>query len=161
MKPHIVKFFNFLEAKDGNDIPLSIKFSNLDKFKITKDELNVKDTLELSFSKIISLPDGLKVKEHLYLSHCKLLKSLPDDLEVGWDLILYNCTSLTSLPDGLQIGETLILSGCTSLKTLPSGLTVGWDLYLRDTPIAEMYSADEIRTMIENKGGYVGGNTYI
>ena len=140
MKPHIAKFFQFLEAKEGKNVPLKYKLLNPNKFKITKDDLNVDDELSLSNTNIVSLPDGLKVGGTLYLE---------------------NCTSLTSLPDGLQVGWSLSLIGCTSLKTLPNGLKVGRSLYLENTPLAKMYSEDEIRSMIESKGGYVKKAIYI
>ena len=140
MKAHVANFFQFLEDNDGKIVPLRLKFSNPDKFKITKDELNVKGNLVLSNTNITSLPDGLYVGEYLELTRC---------------------TSLTSLPNGLHVGKTLYLTDCTSLKSLPNGLKVGESLHLENTPLAKMYSADEIRTMIESKGGYVGGNIYI
>ena len=140
MKPHIVKFFNFLEDKEGKNVPLRAKLLNPDKFKITKDDLIVKGDLNLSNTNI---------------------KSLPDDLQISGDLYLRMCTSLKSLPNDLQVSGTLFLTGCTSLKTLPNGLKVGWNLYLRNTSIAKMYSKNEIRDIIEAKGGYVDGTIYI
>ena len=135
MKPHIVKFLQFLEDKEGKNAPLRLKLLNQDGFKFTKDELNVRGNLILSNNNVTSLPIGLQVGKSLYLN---------------------GCTSLKSLPDGLKVGWSLYLSGCTSLKSLPDGLKVGWSLYLYDTPLAKLYSEDEIRTMIEANGGYVG-----
>ncbi len=160
MKPHIVKFFQFLEAKEGKNVPLRAKLLNQDKFKITKDDLNVKRSLDLSNSSITSLPDGLRVSGYMFLNGCTSLTSLSDDLYVGRSLNLFGCTSLKSLPNGLKVGGYLVLNGCTSLTSLPNGLQVGLNLDLRDTPIAKMYSKDEIRAMIEATGGYVNWNIY-
>ena len=140
MKPHVVKFFQFLEDKEGKRVPLKYKLLNPNKFKITKDDLNVDDELSLSNTNIMSLPDGLKVGGTLYLENCTSLKTLPNDLYVGRSLFLTDCTSLTSLPNGLK---------------------VVWSLYLENTPLAKMYSEDEIRSMIESKGGYVKKDIYI
>ena len=140
MKPHVVKFLQFLEDKEGKLVPLKYKLLNPNKFKITKDDLNVDDELSLSNTNIVSLPDGLKVGGTLYLENCTSLKTLPNDLYVGRSLFLTDCTSLTSLPNGLK---------------------VVWSLYLENTPLAKMYSEDEIRSMIESKGGYVKKDIYI
>ncbi len=157
MKPHVIKFLQFLEAKEGKNAPLKVKLLNPDKFNITKDELNVKGSLDLSNTTITSLPDGLEIGESLILEGCTSLTSLPDGLDVGWNLDLTGCTSLKSLPNGLEIGGSLDLEGCTSLTSLPNGLYVGTNLYLKNTYFAVMYSEDEIRDMIESKGGYVNG----
>ena len=119
MKPHVVKFLQFLEAKEGKNAPLKYKLLNPDKFKITKDDLIVKGDL--------------------YLSN----------------------TNITSLPDDLQISGDLYLNNCTSLQSLPDGLKAGWNLLLKNTPLAKMYSAGEIRDIIESNGGYVNGTIYI
>ena len=183
MKPHIVKFFHFLEDKEGKNAPLKIKLLNPNKFKFTKDDLNVKDDLDLSETSITSLPNGLRVSGYLDLSSCTSLESLPNGLHVDWSLNLFGCTSLKSLPDGLYVGNDLYLNSCTSLtslpnnlkvvdgdlymtncislKSLPDGLKVGRSLYLRKTPLAKMYSEDDIRAMIEATGGYVSRNILI
>ena len=142
MKPHVIKFFHFLEAKEGKTahLPLKIKLLNPGKFKITKDDLDVYGSLDLPFTNITTLPKGLRLYGYLDLKGCASLTSLPDGLNVGWNLNLTGCSSLTSLPDGLK---------------------VGWNLFLKNTPLAEMYNADEIRTMIEATGGYVGRDIYV
>ena len=161
MKPHVVKFFQFLEAKEGKNAPLRVKLLNPDMFKITKDDLNVKGNLDLYRTNIKALPKDLKVGGHLILTYCTSLESLTNNLQVVWDLSLSGCTSLESLPNNLQVGGDLYLVDCTSLKSLPEDLQVGDDLYLENTPLAEMYSVDEIIDMIEAKGGYVNGHIEI
>ena len=156
MKAHVAKFFQFLEDKEGKNAPLRVKLLNPDKYKITKDDLNVKGNLNLSDANIKSLPEGLRVGNDLDLSNCTSLTSLPNGLHIGEALYLTNCTSLKSLPDNLYVGGTLLLADCTSLTSLPTGLKVGRHLNLRYTPLAEMYNTDEIRDMIKATGGYVG-----
>ena len=140
MKPHVVKFLQFLEDNEGKIVPLRVKLLNPDKFKITKEDLNVNSYLNLSKTNITSLPNGLHVARSLYLN---------------------GCTSLKALPNGLKVGGDLYLNDCTSLMALPDGLSVEWDLTLSNTPLAEIYSKDEIKSMVEAKGGYVDGNIFV
>ena len=67
---------------------------------------------------------------------------------------------ITSLPDNLQVGGNLDL-GNTRITSLPDNLKVGKNLYLDDTPLAEKHTDEEIRKMIEDKGGYVKGKIYV
>ena len=138
MEAHVVKFLRFLEDKEGQTVSSMIKLLNPNKFKITKDDLDVTGDLDLSESDITSLPDGLKV---------------------SGDLDLYGCTSLTTLPDYLYVGGDLNLTNCTLLTTLPNRLHVRWGLFLGNTPLAEMYSIGEIQGIIEANGGDVRGIT--
>ena len=88
MKAHVAKFLQFLDDKEGKRLSLKIKLLNPHKFKITKDDLNVDDNLNLSNTNVTSLPDGLYVGKSLYLTGCTSLKTLPNGLKVGWDLYL-------------------------------------------------------------------------
>jgi hypothetical protein len=58
---------------------------------------------------------------------------------VGGDLDLYN-TKITSLPDNLSVGGFLTLE---------------------NTPLSKKYTKEQIKQMIEDKGGYVKGNIHI
>ena len=160
MKPHIVKFLQFLEANEGKPVPLKTKLLNPNKFKITKEDLNVNSYLDLSYSNITSLPKGLDVGKYLNLIGCTSLTSLPDGLKVGGSLALNRCISLKSLPPSLDVVGNLSLANCTSLTSLPKNLRVNVNLNLENTPLAKMYSRDKIRDIIESKGGYVGGSIY-
>ncbi len=161
MKARVVKFLQFLEAKEGKNAPLKFKLMNPDKFAFSKDELIVDEGLDLSATNITTLPMELHVAWDLNLSNCTSLKSLHNGLEIGGFLDLDGCTSLKTLPNNLRVGLGLILSGCTLLRALPNRLEVGTNLYLDRTPIAAMYSEDEVRAMIEAKGGYVGKNIHM
>ncbi len=94
----------------------------------------------LDFSQCHSLeklPSGLRCFE-LDLSNTRV-RTLPDDLVVASILKLAGCTELVQLPAGLQVG-TLDLRGCQSLAALPEDLDV-WFLdltgcwNLRDWPM--------------------------
>ena len=84
------------------------------------------------------------------------ITSLPDNLKVGGSLNLYN-TKITSLPDNLKVGGYLDLSN-TKITSLPDNLKVGGGLYLSNTPLSKKYTQDQIKKMIEDKGGNIGGN---
>ena len=102
------KFFQYLEDIGEQKIPLNVKFSNLDQFPLTPEDLNVKGNLDLGYTPITSLPDNLQVGGDLDLTNI-LITSLPDNLQVGGDLDLWG-TKITSLPDNLKVGGDLFLS---------------------------------------------------
>jgi hypothetical protein len=141
MKKHIAQFFKFLEDKEGKPAPLRLKLLDPQTWgKPTKEDLNVKGDLDLSETNIKELPQGLKVDKNLWLD---------------------GCTSLEKLPQGLKVGWLLDLTDCTSLEKLPQGLEVGMGLNLTNTPIAQKYSKEEIRKMIERGGKSVKGQIII
>lgn len=49
----------------------------------------------------------------------------------------------------------------TPITSLPNNLKVGGYLYLNNTPLAKKYSKDQIKQMIEDKGGNVKGSIYL
>ena len=131
-KETIKKIFDFLEEKEGKK---SFLWKLLNDGTFTEDELYIEGNLDLSDTKIRTLPKGLKVGGNLYLTNCK---------------------SLTSLPDGLQVGGVLNLV-YTKIRTLPKGLKVGGALIIDRTNFTN-FSDDEIRDMI--KPGFIRGNIY-
>jgi hypothetical protein len=130
---NLEKVFNFIKEKRGYDYPVKYKLVN--GIELTEDELNIEGNLDLSGRNI---------------------KSLPDNLHVDGNLLLFN-TNIISLPNNLHVGGTLHLSN-TKITSLPDNLKVGENLDLRETPISKMYTEEEIRKMIEDKGGYVKGS---
>jgi len=63
-------------------------------------------------------------------------------------------TPIKELPDNLKVGGNLFLRN-NPIKKLPDNLKVGGYLFLMRTPLSKEYSEEEIRSMIEEKGGYV------
>jgi hypothetical protein len=125
-------------------------------------DLSVDGNLDLGGCKsLVNLPDGLSVSGYLYLNYCTSLVSLPDGLSVGSGLILNSCTSLVSLPNDLSVGGFLDLYGCDSLVSLPNRLSVGGSLNLCGTPLSKRYSEEEIRKIIEDKGGNIKAKIYL
>jgi hypothetical protein len=134
-KETIKNILDFLEKKenkkhkDSDNLVWKLRFG----YPLTKEELNQKGNLHLSFTKITSLPKGLKVGGFLYLFMCKHLTSLPEGLKVGGILSL-NHSSITSLPKGLEVGGDLQIEGASLTK----------------------YSNEELRKMIEP--GFIKGD---
>jgi hypothetical protein len=129
---NLEKVFNFIKEKRGYDYPVIYKLLN--GIPLSDDELHINGYLDLSGLNIPSFPDNLKVGGSVYLNSTNIT-SLPDNLHVGGELYLIN-TNITSLPDNLHVGGSL-------------------DLY--NTPISKTYTEEEIRKMIEDKGGFVKG----
>jgi len=135
---NIINLFNFIESnRPEYKTPVKVKLI-YDHESLTKDDLNVGGDLNLYGTKITTLPDNLTVGGSLYLQN----------------------TPITTLPDNLTVGGGLYLRN-TSITTLPDNLNVGIDLYLGNTPLSKKYSKDEIRKMIQDKGGNVGGDISI
>ena len=153
-KETMKKIFDFLE-KEENKMPQdkgSFKWKVIFN-ELTYDELNINGNLELSYTKVTSLPEGLRVKGWVNLMGCLAIVSLPEGLEVGGDLILASCQYIFSLPKGLKVGGELHLDG-SSLHSLPKGLEVGGYLHINSTVLASK-SDDELREMI--KPGFIKG----
>ena len=116
------------------------------KFDVIK---NVVGDLDLTGTKITSLPDNLTVGGSLYLDSTQIA-SLPDNLTVGEDLYLDN-TPITSLPDNLTVGGSLYLGG-TKITSLPDNLTVSGNLYLRRT---QYLDKNNLPSSLVVKGGII------
>jgi hypothetical protein len=138
MKQHIKQFFEFLEKKEDKRIPLKAKLLNPKDYKIDPEDLNVKGSLDLIGTPIQSLPDNLTVQGTLHLLR----------------------TPIQSLPDNLKVGRWLVLKK-TAIDSIPNNLKVGEVLFLVETPLAKKYTEEQIRSMIEEKGGYVKGRIKI
>jgi len=110
----------------------SIEWKILFNEPFTKEDLNVKHSLNLKGSNILSLPAGLKVDGYLDLSN----------------------TWIASLPEGLEVGSDLSLD-YTMIEVLPKGLKVYGDLHIRRTRLKK-YKYDELIEMI--KPGFIFGN---
>ena len=83
-----------------------------------------------------------------------------EDLNVEGDLDL-SYSSITSLPDNLKVEGDLDLEN-TRIKSLPDGLKVEGTLYLYDTPLSfNVYTKEEIKKMVEDKGGYIKGEIFV
>ena len=66
------RIFEFLEEKEGHNVPFLWKFEN--DIPLTEGDLNVKGVLDLFDSKITSLPEGLEVRYNLYIGDSPLIK---------------------------------------------------------------------------------------
>jgi hypothetical protein len=131
-KETLKRIFDFLEEKGGQNAP--VKWKLINNIPLKKEELNVKVGLDLSYTKIETLPEGLKVSGFLDLAY----------------------TFIESLPEGLKVGGHLDLIG-TGIKFLPKGLEVGRNLYIDDSPLIK-YSDNQLREMI--RPGFIKGKIF-
>ena len=138
--------------KVGGDLNLSFS-----KIETLPDNLHVAGDLNLIHTPITTLPNNLQVDGVLNLINSSV-KTLSSNLQVGKALYL-NDTQVKSLPSNLQVGDLDLYH--TMITTLPDNLQIKGNLELKRTPIAEKYSKEEIRKMIEDAGGFVKGNIYI
>jgi len=150
----INNFFKFLKDKDGKEPPILYKLL-YDQESLTPEDLRVEGDLNLNDTKITSIPKGLEVWGFLDLENTNI-SSLPDNLTVGTYLGLED-SKIVSLPDNLYVGSGLYIQ-YTNINSIPNNLKVGGSLYMLDTPLAGRYTKDEIRRIIEDKGGWVKGD---
>ena len=130
--------FKFIEDKRP-EYKVPFKFKLLYKPEsITKEDLKVKGSLNLSNTSVQSLPNGLEVKGNLDLIGASQIKSLPDDLKVGGYLDLVGAP-IQYLPNNLKVGGYLVLYGTPlskkyttveQLKAKYPDLKVGGKIYL-------------------------------
>ena len=127
-KEALKRLFDFLEEKEGHNTPFLWKWKN--EIPLTEKDLDIEGDLDLTYSNIESLPEGL---------------------EVSGDLILSYCENISSLPEGLIVRGNLILQDCSQLYSLPKGLKVGGTLYIDMSPLGN-YSNGELRNMVGDDG---------
>ena len=120
--------FYFLENEENRRVPFLWKWLNNEP--LTEDDLHIEGDLDLTYSNIESLPEGLNV---------------------SGDLILTFCENISSLPEGLIVRVNLIVEDCSQLYSLPKGLKVGGTLYIGTSPLGE-YSEGELRNMVGDDG---------
>lgn len=129
MKHNILKnIFDFLENEENIRAPFLWKWLTNEPF--TEDDLHINGDLDLTFSRIESLPEGLNISGDLNLTFCE---------------------NISSLPKGLIVRRNLILEDCSQLYSLPKGLKVGGTLYINTSPLGE-YSEGQLRNMVGDDG---------
>ncbi len=127
-KETIRSIFKFLENEENIRAPFMWKWLNNEP--LTEDDLHINGDLDLTYSNIESLPEGLIVRGDLNLTFCEKISSLPEGLIVRFNLIVEDCSQLYSLPKGLKVGGTL---------------------YIGTSPLGE-YSEGELRNMVGDDG---------
>ena len=131
-KETLKRIFKFLEEKGEHKAPFLWKLKN--DIPLTEEDLNIEGILDLSYTYITSLPEGLKVGETLSLEFSKI----------------------QTLPEGLKVGGTLDLEH-SRITSLPKGLEVGEHLYIKNTQLIK-YKDKELREMI--KPGFIKGKIH-
>ena len=158
----MIKFLDILKESDDNIfIPRGSK-EEKDKVLIRRTNDKIQEYIKngsegrlmLTGSLIRFLPKNLtRVGGNFYLLFSQIEK-LPDNLTVNGYLWLDGCKNLESLPNGLKVKGGLDLRH-TNLTSLPSDLEVGEDLILYRTPIADMYTIEQIREMVPGVKGNI------
>ena len=158
----MIKFLDILKESDDNIfIPRGSK-EEKDKVLIRRINDKIQEYIKngsegdlgLMSSPIKVLPRNLtKVGGDLLLLYSQIEK-LPDNLTVNGYLDLDSCKNLESLPNGLKVKNFLDLR-YTNLTSLPSDLEVDGILILYRTPIADMYTKEQIREMVPNVKGSI------
>jgi len=152
-KDTIRSIFKFLENEENRKTPIFWKILNNEP--IEQDDLIVNGDINMEYSNIESLPEGLHINGDFSLFGSEI-KSLPKDLYVGENLSVGYCDNLTSLPEGLYVGGNLSLAG-TNITSLPKGLKVDGFLFIRFTPLVN-FSDEELIKMIkptDDVDGYI------
>jgi hypothetical protein len=127
-KEALKRIFEFLEEKGEHNPPFLWKWKN--EIPLTEKDLDIEGDLDLSYSNIESLPEGLEISGNLNLTFCEKISSLPEGLIIRGNLILEDCYELHSLPEGLKVGGTL---------------------YIYTSPLGE-YSDSQLRNMVGDDG---------
>ena len=157
----MIKFLDILKESDDNIfIPRGSK-EEKDKVLIRRTNDKIQEyikngsegSLHLPNSTIKFLPKNLtKVGGSLNLMYSQIEK-LPDNLTVNGLLDLDSCKNLKSLPNGLKVTNLDLQR--TNITFLPSDLEVVGDLFLDYTPIANMYTKEQIREMAPGVKGRI------
>ena len=152
-KETIRSIFKFLEKEEKRSTPIVWKIVNNEP--IEQDDLIVNGDINMEYSDVESLPEGLYVNGDLSLFGSEI-KSLPKDLYVSENLYVGYCDNITSLPEGLYVGGNLSIPR-TNINSLPKGLKVDGFLFIRYTPLVN-FSDEELINMIkptDDVDGYI------
>jgi len=151
------KILEFLEKEDNKKHKYKDTFMWKLKFDepITKEDLNIKGSLNLEFTTVTSLPNGLRVQGDLSL-FASAIKTLPEGLYVKGSLDVSH-TYIESLPDNLYVGGDLWFK-YSNIGEIPKNLYVGGELDIEETPLAKKYTDAEIRRNKNLNNGSFKGN---
>jgi hypothetical protein len=82
--------------------------------------------------------------------------TIGDNITIGGDFHANDCEHLESIGSKLSVGKSLLLNDCKILEQLPLDIKVGHDVYVNGTPLADNYSAEELKRMYPGvKGQFV------
>lgn len=149
-------FFKFLNERENIKIPLKAKLL-YDPESITEEDLIVEGDLDLFGIQIRELPNIVLVKGSLILDQTPI-EELPDNLTVE-EYLGIQASKIQTLPDNLTVGKTLFMDH-TNIQSFPNNLIVKGSLEMHNTPLGANHSKEEIRKMIEDKGGTVRGQIW-
>lgn len=168
--PENIKYTPLDKLPDNSVISKNLYLSNISNIP---ENLTVNGELHITDSKKIKLPTKLTVKKQLWIQRCditslpKELKtegltisdtpiiSLPEKLTIinpKKSILSFHNTNLLSLPDNLSINVLVIKNA--PINSIPDNLNVRF-ITLSNTPLNKNYTEEELKKIIENKGGNV------
>jgi hypothetical protein len=81
------------------------------------------------------------------------LQTIPDNFKAQESLLIQKAP-LSVLPDNLHVRDRLLLDQ-TQVADIPNGLRVGGDLTIRQSPLGQKYTEEQIAKIIKDRGGFV------
>jgi hypothetical protein len=168
--PENIKYTPLDKLPDNSVISKNLYLSNISNIP---ENLTVNGELHITDSKKIKLPTKLTVKKQLWIQRCDItflpkelktegltisytpITSLPEKLTIlnpEKSILSFHNTNLSSLPDNLSINVLVIKNA--PINSIPNNLNVRF-ITLSNTPLNENYTKEELKKIIENKGGNV------
>lgn len=168
--PSNIKYTPLDKLPDNSVISKDLHLSNISSIP---ENLTVNGNLYIEDSNNIKLPNKLTVKEQLWINKCNIT-SFPEELIVGGltigntpisslpkklvisnpkqSILSFTNTNLSSLPDNLTT-KTLRINKAP-INSIPNNLNVSF-ITLIDTPLNKKYTIEELKKIIEDKGGKI------
>jgi hypothetical protein len=129
-----------------------------DTIESLPENLTVTESLIIVNTPITRLPSTLNVHNNIVIEG-GILQTLPDNLKTNGSLLLKN-VPLKQLPDNLEVNGSLGIDECP-VEDIPKGLKIRGSVFgIRNTPLAQKYTKDEIMKMIIDRGGSYSGKIY-
>lgn len=146
---------NISDSIDWGTSPL-IFDNSYDSRQILKlpNNVEIRGGLYLRYGKIENLPDNLNVYSDIDLVGTPI-SSIGDDI-FAEDLLLSNCPNLKKLGNNISVRTLWIAK--TNISDIPNNLKIRGDFLVRNTPLSDKYTKDEIISLIKERGGFVEGN---
>jgi hypothetical protein len=168
--PSNIKYTPLDKLPDNSVISKDLYLSNISSIP---ENLTVNGDLHIEDSNNIKLPIKLTVKGQLWVKKCNItslpkeltvkgltiadtpITSLPEKLVISnpkISILSFFNTNLSSLPDNLTTNSLRISKA--PIDSIPNNLNVSF-ITLIDTPLNEKYTVEELKKIIEDKGGKI------
>lgn len=166
-KETVNKFVEFLKKRENRELPFVTKLmffpesidwnSPVATTTIDFSDRVLEDFIEDEVEILYRLPENLTIDGDLVIMYTPFTE-LPKKLKISGDLYIGG-TAISKLPDNLHVGRCDAQT--SSLSMIPRNLKIEKDFLLSDTPLSKRYKKEEIKKMIEDRGGYVKGMIFV